>query len=323
MGITHWFGLRGARGIALPPVRPDYNGGSILNLVATIQSACGSEASGRAQPCRALSAERLSKAPKIVLLVIDGLGADFLERRGGGSVIDQCCVGSLTSVFPSTTASAITTLLTGLPPAIHALTGWHVYFEELDDCLACLPLTSRAPRAVPWAAADLPGQLFSHRGMFRDLARRSVVISPHAIANSPFNRFHTEGAELRGFDSMAEMFEHISEVLDDTAGPSFTYAYYATFDALAHRYGSTSDAVGRCYDRLDEELGRLIERSDAAVRCLSSRRTTVSSIHLWIAWWTWMITRRSPRCSRDRFAASGASPTVTSGTDFEERSRHT
>jgi outer membrane receptor for ferrienterochelin and colicins len=42
-------------------------------------------------------------------------------------------------VFPSTTTTAITTLLTGVPPAAHALTGWHVWFEELDAIAAVLP----------------------------------------------------------------------------------------------------------------------------------------------------------------------------------------
>ena len=64
-------------------------------------------------------------------------------------------IGSLSSVFPSTTASAITTFMTGLPPSQHALTGWHVQLDEIDEMLAILPMTVRGRRQSPnEAAAD-------------------------------------------------------------------------------------------------------------------------------------------------------------------------
>lgn len=260
LGIAHWLGLRRGRSLDGAPVLPDYDGGSILNLAASIRDACHDEPAATAAPLRMVATDRLRAATKIVLLVVDGCGAQFLDSHGRGSVMDHFRIGNITSVFPSTTASAITTFLTGLAPAAHALTGWHIYFDELDECLACLPLTTRAPREASWVADELPPRLFGHAGIFRGMNRRSIVISPHAIINSAFNRYHTESADLIGFGSMSEMFMHIAASLDDTAGPSFTYAYYATFDALAHRYGVESEAVERCFDQLDIGLARLIER---------------------------------------------------------------
>jgi hypothetical protein len=57
----------------------------------------------------------------------------------------------MTSVFPSTTASAITAFMTGLAPAQHGLTGWHMHLDEIDQTLAILPLTPRdgPPRLPP------------------------------------------------------------------------------------------------------------------------------------------------------------------------------
>ena len=88
--------------------RPDYAGGGIVNLMQSIASACGA-VEHRYPPCACLGAEELASARQIVLIVIDGLGADLLPSLPATSLLRQQQRGTLTSVFPSTTASAIGT----------------------------------------------------------------------------------------------------------------------------------------------------------------------------------------------------------------------
>ena len=95
-------------------MRPDYSGGSLVNLIATVVGSRG----GKAQhpPLRNLPAKEVGEARNIVLLIVDGLGDNYLRRRGAGSELARRRRASLTSVFPSTTASAITTSYTGRTP---------------------------------------------------------------------------------------------------------------------------------------------------------------------------------------------------------------
>ncbi|MEX0638578.1 MAG: hypothetical protein WD155_07565, partial [Burkholderiales bacterium] len=88
-------------------VRPDYAGGGFVNLIASIVEACGGPP--RHAPLAALPAGELAAARNIVLLIVDGLGDRYLAREGAGGALHARRRGSLTSVFPSTTASAITT----------------------------------------------------------------------------------------------------------------------------------------------------------------------------------------------------------------------
>ena len=133
-----------------------------------------------------------------MLLVIDGMGEALLRQAGQGTQLLAHRIGRLTSVFPSTTAAAVTTLLTGLAPAQHGLTGWHMYLAEAGSVLAVLPLLRRVVRPCEheWPAVPPPKHLFDHRGLFGSLERRSHVVSPEAIADSAFNRFHTRGAQV-------------------------------------------------------------------------------------------------------------------------------
>ena len=111
----------------------------------------------------------------------------------------------LTSVFPSTTAAAIPTFMTGLAPAQHALTGWHMWLDELQAVTAILPLTPRSGPPFAEAAAQLPGKLFDHRPIYSQLHRAAWVLSPRDIALSPFNVFHTRGADTLAYGDLDEL----------------------------------------------------------------------------------------------------------------------
>ena len=89
---------------------PDYHGGSLVNLMSSIATALGG--SSPYPPLAALPPQAMAGARHLVLLVVDGLGFDYLSSRDGA--LRSHLRGRLTSVFPSTTASAIPTFLTGL-----------------------------------------------------------------------------------------------------------------------------------------------------------------------------------------------------------------
>src|SRR5687767_9538080 len=145
-------------------MRPDYSGGSLVNLVASIVAARGGTALH--PTLRNLRAEELGAARNVVFLIIDGLGDNYLARRGAGSELARRRRGSLTSVFPSTTASAITTSYTGRTPLEHGLTGWFTYFGEAGCVSAALP--------------------FRSRGDYRTLAQRGVTPEQIYVCGSIF-----------------------------------------------------------------------------------------------------------------------------------------
>src|SRR3990172_9319949 len=111
-------------------VLPEYNAGSIVTPRASLIAARGGEPPAYG-PLRGLDASRLRSAANLVLLVVDGLGYDYLVRVGAAGALHSHLKGHITTVFPSTTATAITTFLTGMAPQQHALTGWFMHFKEL------------------------------------------------------------------------------------------------------------------------------------------------------------------------------------------------
>jgi predicted AlkP superfamily pyrophosphatase or phosphodiesterase len=238
---------------------PDYAGGSIVNLMQSIATACGGRYRQYPQLATATAAS-LARARHIVLLLIDGLGLRTLARHAAVSPhLQRHLLGSMTSVFPSTTASAVTTVMTGLAPAQHGLTGWHMYMAEINETLAVLPLTPRLglPSLLP---DELPPRLFDHPSLFQTLDRESWVVAPQSIAGSAFNSWHSRGAQTTAYSSLPEMFSCLAGLLQETARSRYVYAYYPDLDSYSHHYGTDSRQAQQTLAAFDALFGDLLRQ---------------------------------------------------------------
>jgi arylsulfatase A-like enzyme len=238
-------------------VLPDYQGGSIANLMSSIVAALGGEA-GIYPVLRGLDLGELA-AQNVVLIVVDGLGYEYLAGAAPGSTLRQCLRDRLTSVFPSTTATAITTFLTGLAPQQHGLTGWHMYFKELGVVTAVLPFRPRHGGPTLRESGIDPVQFFGHVPVFDRLDAACFVISPQRIVHSDFNTAHSGQARCYGFSSLPGFFERIQSALRHGTGRRYIYAYYPEIDSLAHEHGAQSAQVAACFAEWDAAFARFLQ----------------------------------------------------------------
>lgn len=249
-------------------VRPDYAGRGIANLMRTLAEACGARLPAQL-PLAAdygLAARELARVRNIVLLVVDGLGAAQLARYGRGA-LQRHVAGQLTSVFPSTTAAAIPTFLTGLTPARHALTGWHMWLDEVQAVTAILPLKRRVGPPFETPPRELARQLFDHAPIYQGMHRPAWVISPQQIAFSPFNQFHTRGADTLAYADLEGMLQTIAG-LAQVPGRKFVYAYWPDLDSAAHAYGTDGRETRATLDFFCEGFDRLIAALEGTDTCL-------------------------------------------------------
>jgi hypothetical protein len=246
---------------------PDYHGGSIVNLTASLIAALGGEESVY-PPLRQLPPAALQHSRNVVLLVIDGLGYDTLARVGAGGALRRGLRGAITSVFPPTTATAVTTFLTGTAPQQHALPGWHVYFRELGSVLAVLPFRARHGGPPLGEAGIDAAALFGHVPLFDRIKARSYVVAPERIIHSDYNTAHTGGAERRAYVTLPQLFTTTAKILRQGQERTYVYAYWPELDRLAHEHGIGSREAARHLAELDAEFERFlhhIQGSDTTV----------------------------------------------------------
>src|SRR5258707_4868656 len=98
-------------------VRPAFEGASIAGLVPALLGV--RDASGLAEPVR--------EGDAVVLLVLDGLGWNALRLHAVDMPeLAAMAGGPIRAVVPATTASALTSITTGLAPAQHGILGYRM-----------------------------------------------------------------------------------------------------------------------------------------------------------------------------------------------------
>lgn len=228
---------------------PNYQGGGIVNLMSSIIQARGGHSAYPA--LEAPTVAELVRATNLILLVIDGLGADWLARHSPHGILNRARRATITSVFPSTTAAAITTYLTGDAPLQHGLTGWHTYLRELGCVMTVLPGKPRYGGASYRQAGIDPIKLFGHTSVFDRIQTRSVIVSPHFIARSDFNLAHKGRAEIVAYEGLRDLFRQTLRVLrpphrwrrSSQPVPNYLYLYWPALDTIGHEHGMESAAA--------------------------------------------------------------------------------
>ncbi len=230
-------------------VTPDWDGGCVVGIVPEILEP------GRE---RSLLPDEVLDARCVVLLVLDGLGWKQLRARVDlAPTLSRLAGGPITTVAPSTTAAALTSICTGVPPGEHGIVGYRV---DVDGEVLNM-LGWRTPRGD--ARERIVPEQFQKMPVFD--GQRPVVVQGAAFTRSPFTRAHLTDTRQRNYWTLATMPVQIRQAV--AAGEPFVYAYYDGIDKIAHGhgFGEHYDAELVACDRLVSELMMLLPRGTALV----------------------------------------------------------
>lgn len=243
--------------VAAEMVTPDYDGGSIVNLMTSVGQAF--RAPSRYLPLKLLGPDELAQPRNVVLLVIDGLGASYLERFEN-SFLRHHQRGRITTVFPSTTATAITTFVSGLAPAQHAIVGWFTFVKELGSVAAILPFKPRHGGPAYSRMGVDPRIVFDWEPFFDQLQARTYLVTRHDLVDSAYTVATGGSVKRCAYESLEGCFECLKHVLQQPGGDrQYVYAYWPAFDAIAHQFGINSAAARDHFLELDERIARFAE----------------------------------------------------------------
>jgi hypothetical protein len=190
-------------------------------------------------------------AEQVVLLVLDGLGWEQLgPRRALAPALDDMEGGAITSVVPTTTATALTSIALGQPPARHGVVGYRLRVDGPtgQEVLNVLRWRTVSGDARPF----LPPLAFQPTPAF--LGRGVPVVTKAEFLTSGFTIAHLSGARQVGWWQPSGLAVEVKALL--AAGERFVYAYYDGVDKVAHISGFDAhyDAELVAADRLVADL---------------------------------------------------------------------
>jgi len=197
-------------------------------------------------------------AKRAVLFVIDGLGYDQLVARAAlAPTLMSMLAGRITTVAPTTTATALTSIATGTAPGEHGVVGYKIWTagELLNVLRWSSPQGDASGRIDP---VDFqPISPFVGSG--------PTVISQAQFAESGFTRAHLRESDYRPYWLPSSIPVEVAKALDD--GSRFVYAYYDGIDKIAHitGLGAHYDAELAFVDKLVADVAASLPTGTALV----------------------------------------------------------
>lgn len=229
-------------------IQPKYDSYCLSNVPSTLLSILGIETGRTELPEDVFDGVDTTGVENVVLLILDGLGYDEWQRQMGmgflGNMGRRGRTTPITTVFPSTTSAALTTLTTGLTPQEHSLVEWFLYLKEVDNVVQSLPFspvgTRRQDLLLPYLSPEI---LVTGKSLFPRLVSEGVAARTYLnrfIANSAYSRLMHGASEVLPYVNAFDMSDLLRKKLESERGPSLHYVYYSSIDSMEHSYGPGS-----------------------------------------------------------------------------------
>lgn len=207
---------------------PAYQDRSLGDVIPAVSAALGVEAGFGP------SSLALPEASSYVIFLVDGLGYELLrDHPEEAPYLHSLLDGAppATVGVPSTTATSLTSLGTGLTPGTHGVVGF----------TSRIPGTDQLLNALKWSPKVDAREWQPHETAFGRLAAagvRTTVVNKREFADSGLTVAGQRGAEFVGADRVGERLAAVLSASADS--PSVTYMYDGDLDWTGHRYGVDS-----------------------------------------------------------------------------------
>lgn len=252
---------------------PDYAAGGITALSRAVHAFL--DGSAQEPP---LDVIEWDGAEKVVLLVLDGLGWTQLnyafEAGAAPTLRDLAGEGGLlklTTTLPSTTATALVSLHTGLSPIEHGYVGTRLFLEEVGIIADMLTLTvlgsETSVLSLGLARDDLvSGETLLSAARKQDLG--AYALTREEFRKGGFTQILYQGGEIEGYRSVADLLGTLTRICRQ-GGRGLVCAYWGSVDQACHLQGSRSGAFLATLTRFDSHLRKeFVDRANGRVLLL-------------------------------------------------------
>ena len=243
-------------------VYPDYKN-SIVNLVSSILEAFNVK--NNHPSLKQIDVEDLKIKKNIILFILDGFGMNLLNKfTTSTKFLNKNFLSPITSVFPSTTSAAITSIISGKTPWEHGAIGWTLYFKEFAKNIDYLPnwdsITYKTQNAKKYNVIDYVGA----ENIFNKIAEtnpdvQQFYLTHKELSQSPNIIRNSGTAEILPYTDSKHLYKTLSKLISKGySDRKLIFVYSSSPDTIEHHYGVYAD-----------EVKNFIKETDSALKTLS------------------------------------------------------
>lgn len=216
---------------------------SILSYIASIRRYFG--LSSDYEPNQVFSELINKRKPnKIFVLLVDGMGANLINKKlPEDAFLRKNMLFKTTTVFPSTTTAATTSIRNGKAPSSNSWLGWTQYIKEIDDII------------IPFYGKGFYNEKDYGKNLMYKVA--PVTFTEDELNKNGINSrilfpsFEEDGCE--DFDTMCNRLIEYS----NNDEYEYIYAYWDKYDSYMHEYGPSSNICNAYLEHINFEIERV------------------------------------------------------------------
>ena len=206
----------------------------------------------------------------VVVLLFDGMGSiicDETLNKDSFFIKNKLC--DITSVFPTTTTAATTSILTGLNPNEHGWLGWNMYIKPIDKTITLFTGREKVSKEVCTEYEEAKKKLYLNTiidEINNDTKYRAIRLLPFG------------DKKYKDLDNMLDIIKKET----NTDGKKFIYGYDDEPDASMHDFGSNNEVVKNLIIERNNKVEKLInDLHDTMVFVVADHgQITTNCIHL-------------------------------------------
>ncbi len=275
----------------LTVIYPDYSN-SIVNLSSTILKAYGAE--HKHDPLKQLDVNLLNNKKNIVLIIFDGMGYDqvksYIDQRS--SDLFQNLLEPITSVCPSSTPAAITSIMTESTPLEHGVLGWTLFFKEFGRYIELLPMLDHIDSNFLSNREYDTLDIIKIKNLFTKIKKAKpdvnlYKVTPEELVDSYFTNEITKPAKTISHNNkVKDIFAKVQKlVLSKKNRQKFILAYSTEPDITCHINGVESSSIHRFIHKVEKQIKNLKESlkgTDTALIIVSDHGLTNVNRNLFV-----------------------------------------
>ncbi len=218
----------------------------------------------------------------VIFFVIDGFGLNGIQAALKNIPYDRTLqiwselaengvLAPITSISPSTTAAALTTLWTGRPPSEHGVVAYEVWLKEYS---LIANMISHNPTSFKGDVGSLTRAGFDPRTFLPvptlgphllNHGVKAYAYQHQSIAFSGLSTMLFPGVEVMPFRNLGDLWVTLANQMEEKPRErNYTYIYWGDLDELSHRFGPQDERVRRELAGLSLQMAAFVKQMQAS-----------------------------------------------------------
>jgi predicted AlkP superfamily pyrophosphatase or phosphodiesterase len=253
-------------------IYPNYLGYSILNIPSSLCRWMGIPSFGTG-PLQIRELDELAqRARRIIFILMDALGLQLFQellKKEPLAVWHDLLKGGLlaplTSITPSTTSAALTSLWTGRSPAEHGIIGYELWLKEygiVTNMILHAPIAYRNDTGSLAKAGFQPETYLPFTNLGTHLGAHGV--KPYAfqhtsIVRSGLSQMLYKDVETRSFNTSTDLWLNLRDLINGRpAERQLIWVYWGEVDHYSHLYGPEDERPAAEFATFSQTFEKLL-----------------------------------------------------------------